>query len=166
MTTFPLKSQVKETEKQMSAYVHEKEHIDLLVWAAHHLTDAHSAVPMYTENGYLSSVTDKTQIGQILWDTNRDSVAYRYKEAPESVEYQYEAPRLGYSPEEVLLALRSYEYQSCEHPGWHDSSAKKFCDSLLGAMIHALPGVQQAQTWSVTSETLPQSALEKTVIYY
>jgi len=53
------------------------------------------------------------------------------------------------SPVAVLKACSCYEYQSCEHPGWETSEAKRLIDSITQAAIAALPGYQDA-AWEIT----------------
>jgi hypothetical protein len=48
----------------------------------------------------------------------------------------------------VLKLARSYEYQSCEHDGWDTSRAKRWIDTLIGDLIHRLPGYENAP-WSI-----------------
>ena len=143
----------------MSAFVQEKEHIDLLVWAANELVEGRG-VNMHLEDGTQISPAHgkgRKRIGQILWDTNRDSVAYRYSEDFDVVEYTYTPPAKGFSPGEVIKAVRGYEYQSCEHPEWGKSAAKRFCDALISNLLWEIPEVAEANTWSVNAETVPQS---------
>ena len=52
------------------------------------------------------------------------------------------------SPVAVLKAISCYEYQSCEHPGWHTSEARQFCSVLRDHMISMLPGYDDAQ-WEI-----------------
>jgi hypothetical protein len=46
---------------------------------------------------------------------------------------------------QVLKAIQSYAYQSCEHPEWDGSLAKRFCDWLESAIIGDLPGYDDAE---------------------
>ena len=145
----------------MSAYVEEKEHIDLLVWAAGHLLPYYDAPEMTLEGGVKANPAidrGRNQIGQVLWDTNRESVAYRYNETPDMVMYSYTPPRAGFSIGEVIKAIRGYKYQSCEHPEWKESIAAKWCDDLFHALVSEMPEVEGANTWSVTADTVPASA--------
>ena len=47
----------------------------------------------------------------------------------------------------ALKLIDCYEYQSCEHKGWHTSFAHDFCDWLRGVSIDKLPGYDDA-AWS------------------
>jgi hypothetical protein len=40
-------------------------------------------------------------------------------------------------------------YQSCEHPGWEESEARKFCQQLTEGAIARLPGYEAA-AWEIT----------------
>lgn len=83
------------------------------------------------------------------------SVAYRYQDCewpdlpgpipnpnPSSIHvYPLEkAP----SPVQALKLVDCYEYQSCEHPDWDSSEAKRFCAALRSALIGSLPGYDDA----------------------
>jgi hypothetical protein len=54
---------------------------------------------------------------------------------------------------EGLAAVGCYEYQACEHPTWEASEAFAFCDSLRRALIHALPGMDDAP-WEWDAQTI------------
>ena len=92
----------------------------------------------------------------LLWECVR-SVAYRYPDdsldglpgpcgfTPEETEdYTYRCHARRLEPVEVLKAIDCYEYQSCEHPDWKDSTAAKLCDQLRSRMIAELPGYEEA----------------------
>lgn len=53
---------------------------------------------------------------------------------------------------EGLKILDCYEYQSCGHAGWRDSSAQRFCDTLRNRLIRALPGYEEAPWGQPPSE--------------
>lgn len=48
------------------------------------------------------------------------------------------------------------EYQSCEHPGWRESEAARFCDALRSHLIARLPGMDEAP-WEWTAEKVAQA---------
>lgn len=116
----------------MSAWIVSKRHIDLLVSAAiaHKLIDREDA--------------DET--GRMLWRECLTSVAYRYPndadgERPGPVAfrdadvdaYTWE-PYAVEDPYLVLKQAHCYDYQSCEHPGYADSSASNLMDALCEAI--------------------------------
>ena len=82
------------------------------------------------------------------------SVAYRYPDdSPEDLpgygdraaSYNYR-PVLELEPDPVvgLSLIACLRYQSCEHPGWSQSEAYRFCEGFEAAMIRRLPGYNEA----------------------
>jgi hypothetical protein len=126
----------------MSAWTVSKAHIDAMIGAA-------LSSPVQTFSWYQGderTVLDERnvdEIGQMLWDENYLSVNYRYEDNKAAPQYEYAA--MEDKPAVALLkAIDCYEYQSCEHPGWDDSSAKAFCDALSDMLIGRLPGYDAA----------------------
>ena len=129
----------------MSAWIVSRNHINALVqWAI--------------RTG-LVTAEQADATGRMLWAANLESVAYRYPNdidgerpgpigfrdehvleytyAPASAEAVQEWTYGTFDPENPRDALRQVScafYQSCEHPGWHESDA---CD-LLNRMERAL----------------------------
>lgn len=110
------------------------------------------------------------EVGAMLVLENVRSVQYRYQDGsldnlpgPTSPYYTnpYAYPlhgtgpiRIGQAPRrltavEALKAIDCYEYQSCEHPEWHGSEARRLCDALRQRLIGALTGYDEAP-WEVT----------------
>ena len=96
-------------------------------------------------------------LGQMLMSENLASIHYRYPDTisqPEGTPgpvaqywtepYAFASPGYRLTAVEALSALACYEYQSCEHPGWRTSEAFRFCDALRQALIHHLPGMNEA----------------------
>ena len=97
----------------------------------------------------------------MLWRENVVSVRTRYPNDTEGewpgprgltmttiLSYHYHPPVSLPSPVEALKLLDGLEYQSCEHEEWETSEARDFCDALRRALIHALPGYDDAQ-WTL-----------------
>lgn len=113
----------------MSAWLVSKEHIDLLVTAA--LTWEY-AVPEKAD-----------EIGRSLWLECLASLQYcypadvsgdrpGYDDSDEAIgEYEFEPMDGRMDPELVLNAIRSLQYQSCEHPGWKTSEAYDWSAGLV-----------------------------------
>ena len=132
----------------MSAFMVDREHIAYLVTAASRL-------------GLTASTEAKTEIvGQMLWDENRYSIEYRYPDCLKTGNYpgpigetfvyeKHHASRKPFDPVQVLKACGCYVYQSCEHPGWPASEARKFVERLRVRAIRALPGYDEMQ-WEIT----------------
>ncbi|HCG01491.1 MAG TPA: hypothetical protein DEV93_13215 [Chloroflexi bacterium] len=156
----------------MSAFMVGKQHIDLMVDATtynvrhwpfswyhegtrHELLHGSSGETPRHNAGSVEYST--AAIGRMLIDENLRSIHARYPDTvdggqvPGPFESYWEQP---YScpimlptvdAVQVLKAIDCYEYQSCEHDGWETSTARAFCDALRGAMIHRLPGYEEAQ---------------------
>ena len=131
----------------------------------------------YYHNGDRHNVRheDADAVGAMLTAENARSVQYRYPDSgmddlpgpvdngfvTDALMGSYRYPIYGSGPiaiaasprrltaVEGLKAINGYEYQSCEHPGWESSAAKAFCDALKDALINALPGYDDADTWSI-----------------
>lgn len=132
----------------MSAFVVSKEDIDILVTA--HL--ALRGLPWSSERA--------DSIGRLLWRENVSSVAYRYdmpeRHGAEHAEYLEALEAYAYEPlyakcAAVAKIARCYDYQSCEHPGWEASEAKRLVDELMGVFHETLPGYD-AMPWGIADE--------------
>lgn len=127
----------------MSAWIVSKEHIDYMV----------AAMRKYDTHGSKDWNSDK--VGQMLWDENHASVAHRYSNravdelpgAPMET-YAFTPPKRALDPAVVLKQIACYEYQSCEHDGWKESEAHKWCKLLQELCIYALPG-WDAAPWGI-----------------
>lgn len=124
-----------------------KRHIDFLVTAGLNFARGSSPVRWGDDGKFLSPET-ASEAGSMLWVENRASVNYRYGENEPNPEYRYERFRGKIDPVQVLKALDCLEYQSCEHPGWETSAAKRFCESLRRLAIGHLPGYEKAM-WRI-----------------
>ena len=93
-------------------------------------------------------------VGQMLWAENVRSVNHRYAEDDWEAIYEHSTARwlaFRLTPVEILVAIDGYEYQSCEHPGWGDSEARAYCESLRRHAISRLPGYSDASTWHIST---------------
>lgn len=100
----------------MSAWIVSKAHIDVLVTG------------LVRSEVVASEGLTPDQLGQALWEENHRSVNYRYGEDTPTPEYRHEAHDV--SPVVLLKQIGCYDYQSCEHPGWIDSDAKRWSGKL------------------------------------
>ena len=84
---------------------------------------------------------------RVLWNTNRDAVAARYRgEEPEgdkptitAADFRRLAAHLS-DPLTVLKLTVRYEYQACEAPDWLASTARQHCDAAKTTAAFCLPG--------------------------
>ena len=120
----------------MSAWWTSKKHIDLIVTAAIALK--------------VIQPQDATETGQMLRRGNARSLENRYGDDMG----QYRAEIEGYvfcpAPDENLpgvnIALRSYNYQSCETASYDDTDAAKFVERMARA-IEAKLGMTENELW-------------------
>lgn len=153
----------------MSAYIVSRRHIDLLVAAA--LYGPQGRFPSWSAYFYdpqagktFDPREDPSALGRALWAENHQSVAFRYQDSETSnlpgpidfdvaevYAYTFEGRRSLDRPSAVaiLKGLDGYEYQACEHPGWRDSTAYAFVQSLRKRLIATLAGYDEADTWSI-----------------
>jgi hypothetical protein len=139
----------------MSAYIVDRAHIAYLVHSADSLT---RGVFSWFDGEDHQTMSSPAAAGQILWDENVKSVQHRYPgenvgclPGPGLARYDYGAHQQSakpVNPVATLKAISCYQYQSCEHPGWATSSAKRFTDTLRLTAIRALPGYDEA-AWEV-----------------
>jgi hypothetical protein len=103
----------------------------------------------YQDNFHIEAA----RIAQLLYDENVRSYCYRYKDAKaEEFADTFTEKDLEnnpyflrvFDPVQVIKSSHCLAYQSCEHPEWETSEAKRFLDSLESAAIHDLPGYDTA----------------------
>jgi hypothetical protein len=104
----------------MSAWIVTKGHIDCLVQA------------LINEGIILRGQADRA--GQALWQENHNSVNFRYREDTECPEYHFEGTDQPLDDIVVWRQLDCFDYQTCEHPEWHDHTnwARSLHDRLEG----------------------------------
>lgn len=138
--------------EEMSAFIVGREHIWAIVesWAG--------VVATYGRSRPDWDVLAET--GQMLWDECKRSVKYRYSErddgllpGPIGCDFKYgtheiDMDKPNYTVPQILKACHCLEYQSCEHPGWEDSNAKKFLDELCSSLSRRVDGYEEAD-WEI-----------------
>lgn len=123
----------------MSAYIVDRNTITYLVKAAEHFD-------MYWNDNRLKRCEDGyfVLLAQMLWDENIKSVQYLYPDCRESLAnapgpigedfkiVEADASKIypSFNGWTILRACQTYEYQSCEHPTWDNSEAKRFIECL------------------------------------
>ena len=80
---------------------------------------------------------------------NVASVNYRYKTSENAPTYR-PVRRLNrpIDPIQVIKGCQCLEYQSCEHPEWPASFAKRILRHLNSAAVGRLPGYEKAE-WTI-----------------
>jgi len=163
----------------MSAFMVSKEHIDAMVRLSLPGSDGHKMTWYVVDpdeiewdssdpDSYFAdlaaarreSTLDRAdEIGRMLAFENAASVLYRYSDdnSDEYVPswtndgtYRFTISGRCPTPVEGLKLIDCYEYQSCEHPGWKTSEARRFCKALRSRMIQSLPGYKEAP-WEFTA---------------
>jgi len=128
----------------MSAFIVTDTHTNAIVtWASDRKVSAYYGNPGRSWLVYQNeqATTDLLHTANVL------SVNYRYKLDDPIGIITYKPTGLC-RPVEVIKLCNSLEYQSCEHPGWDDSLAKRLLDEICQVAITKLPGYDTAP-WSI-----------------
>lgn len=137
----------------MSAYMVDREHVTYLVDAAmsRAIVRNHHSISWYHDGQHYTlgcgDYARAAEVGQMLWDANKESVQARYPDtADETLVYDEHNPCFGhtFNPVEVIKAIRCFDYQACEYEGWKTSEARAFLEALKHHAIAALPGMEAA----------------------
>lgn len=120
----------------MSAWFVSKAHIDALV--------------TYALDHAIRPKPDGTALGRLLWEENAKSLRYRYSDADKAwdlADAQTYVFRPAYvSSVDVFKAAQSYDYQSCEHPEWPTSDAKRIVDVIQASILLRLGATEKELT--------------------
>jgi hypothetical protein len=131
----------------MSAFVCGDYHLSYITQAG---LDYRAWVDLGAGHQYITS-ENAQHVFECLKRENLVSVNYRYRET--SPELSQNLGLRCYVPHvdavQVLKALACYEYQTCEHPRWETSLARRICDAIRDSAIKRTPGYEDAQ-WEVT----------------
>lgn len=150
----------------MSAYMVDDADIDALIDIAKQYEREYRGLgrgPLYWHfgnPGQSRSLRDQTEteIGRMLLAENARSVGYRYGEVqdPAALTYIYRPTKCEYTPSQALMAIRGYEYQACETPGWDRCEAYAFCRSLFCRVVDvAIPQKESdGPFWTVSGRFL------------
>lgn len=160
----------------MSAYQVSPEHLAYLAAAfdsvhrpGHHIRGRDlSLYTSYDSAGTRIEPSDdagKRALFNALALENALSVGYRYGEClapvPEPA-HRFRWPsvpcRTPADVAAIVKAIRCYEYQACEHPGWKDSAPYLWLRRLTNALFFCMPGFADAYedaTWGCPLPTPP-----------
>ncbi len=152
----------------MSAFMVSRHHIDLLIRVAlegpkdNHKPGGYGQRRWYAPRLSYSEGELKQEranaAGALLIQENLNSIHARYPDTIENpkgtpgpieqywlTEYVYEWPERHLTAVEAFKAISCYEYQACEHEGWENSRARRFCIEFRECLIGTLPGYEQAE---------------------
>lgn len=159
----------------MSAFIVSKRHVDALVEAGLRPEYAGARFSWYHDaERHELTLSNADEVGAMLWAENVRSVEHRYEhvveageslpgtyqletiapgiepiEVPEWVgEYRYDMRTRQLDPVAVLKLVQCFDYQSCEHDDWRESSAFAYCQTLKDKLIGMLPGYDAAK-WGI-----------------
>ena len=137
----------------MSAFIVGHAHIDALLTYA-----VAKRLYFYDPETGVRDITAQTadEIGRILLLENERSVAYRYpgtNDLPGTIGEEANAYAFTYfagpmSALQAIKAARCLDYQSCEHPEWEASLAKRIVDAIIVTAVADLPGYDNA-AWEI-----------------
>ena len=140
----------------MSAFVCDSDHIKFLV-TAQLFGQYDRALARQVPKDF-----DKQDFAaKMLYAENITSVNHRYNESPEYEALTYSKadydlhrswfhnPHVGHAERiaQVFKSIQCYEYQSCEHEGWEDSPAQKFCNDLRSAWGMKMFEYREGRVW-------------------
>lgn len=139
----------------MSAYVVEEDHIHaLLGWAIRNQVSFYDDV----HKARIDVKPDTaSMVGTILLQTNVLSVAHRYAEAAENVDYEWHDFPHALTAVQVLKGVQCLEYQSCERDDWKQSMAYTICQAIKDAAIMKLAGYEAAP-WGISLRAFERKA--------
>jgi hypothetical protein len=100
------------------------------------------------------NAVDAEMVFGLLLDENLKSVGYRYPDATRISDwcegegaYTFEMiPEASHTATELDEMVRSYQYQSCEHPEWQESTAYK-ATTLLRALLESRVKAEAQAEW-------------------
>lgn len=105
------------------------------------------------ERGSWRAITRETaaEAAAILAQANANAYAERYREitAPEQVGDTLIAGARELSAVQVLMACRSYEYQTSDWSEYDTSAAAGIIKAITRRAIDCLPGFDDADTWEI-----------------
>jgi hypothetical protein len=140
----------------MSCYIVEENHIAYLLrsaWLLQRNEYAGSDFTWYVD-GVQKSLTNFSEVGQMLWDANIKATTTRYDDCDLD---ELPGPNVGWpyifkmpspmdvawgipDPLQIIKACRCYAYQCDEYDEWKTSEANMFIETLQSMAINALPG--------------------------
>ncbi len=102
----------------MSAFIVTKEHVVTVAY-------------YYHKNDRNLSMDDVLNTAKVLYKENIKSVNYRYNEKTRLPKLDDVEPKTNFGVYDVIKLIHCLDYQSCEHPDYYKSPAKKILDTLL-----------------------------------
>jgi hypothetical protein len=129
----------------MSAFLVSNATINALVWARS-LCNRDRMSPIMPD-------TSDREFGAMLLRENMRSLAARYNDPVDNAAILAYRPALGpkitsLSIVALIKMVHCYRYQACEHEGWEASDARKATAALESALVHKLPGYEEA-AWGI-----------------
>jgi len=131
----------------MSAFIVSDKHIDAIVSfaidrrASYYWKTSQSRTDINKENA--------SEIGQKLLDENFRSVNHRYRESDKPSVYKFKRPAARFEAVDILKAIDSLDYQSCETDDWSESEAWSILGGIKDCAIRNLPGYENSNGWSL-----------------
>ena len=158
----------------MSCYLCTEQHINYLVSQVENLTSrrdsasfAHDGARVYIQRGFdetpysAQSVTLQGLV-EALRTENMASFSSRYPHEDDVIQpfaykrqFRNEANDFTAHLAEVASALRCFEYQACEHPGWEESIGHSFLRGLEDMVLRKLQDIHGTDYESSQGEWRP-----------
>jgi len=133
----------------MSAFRVSRAHINAILALARPIHEHHS-FSYYWNDAMHQYPGDEQRIGQALLNENYRSVDCRYNEDTPVPTFSWQpVPLQRHGVPGLAMACHSYQYQSCEAPGWKESEAYAIVQALLKRAWRFLPEYEAANTWRI-----------------
>ena len=159
----------------MSVFLLPHAHLNVLAhevtrWGVHllrrdnALSEALAGMGVDMRVGYPGATSEKLlaqSVGEVLVQAMADSYTARYTlEEDEAARvgqyvdsYRFERPRGTYTVAEVAQAVRSFNYQACEAPGWEQSAGFVFYTLMQEHLLGRLVAESEADTWVIREDS-------------
>jgi hypothetical protein len=117
-----------------------------------------TALAKFAADHEVLGLTDVEFIGRLLLAENAESAWYRYTHRDDTGKRPTFRPvkwalKRRFSDAQISKAAHCLTYQSCQHPGWQGSEAKRIVDAILEIVGDRPPGYDRAR-WEISRQRI------------